>query len=99
MREPEDDADRRHIDRRSAVRLLVAAAAAGVTAPSVRFDPFSPVLTAQAPGGGARPLPVDNPTQDAAWMTEELILARKYGNLGCIVSASANTSYRDVARY
>jgi phosphotriesterase-related protein len=42
------------------------------------------------PRGGGAPLPVDNPTQDAAWMAEELTLARKNANLGCIVAAGTN---------
>jgi predicted metal-dependent phosphotriesterase family hydrolase len=42
----------------------------------------------QAGGGGL--LTVDNPTQDPAWMAEELILAKKNGNLGCIVAAGLN---------
>ena len=52
----------------------------------------------QARGGGAPP-PVDNPTQDAAWMTEELVLARKNGNLGCIVAAGTNMPGPDNAPY
>jgi phosphotriesterase-related protein len=52
----------------------------------------------QARGGGG-PLPVDNPTQDAAWMAEELTLARKNGNLGCIVAAGLNMPGADNAAY
>jgi predicted metal-dependent phosphotriesterase family hydrolase len=53
---------------------------------------------ARARGGGA-PLPVDNPTQDPAWMAEELTLARKNGNLGCIVAAGTNMPGPDNAPY
>jgi predicted metal-dependent phosphotriesterase family hydrolase len=53
---------------------------------------------AQARGGGG-PLPVDNPTQDAAWMAEELTLARKNGNLACIVAAGLNIPSADNAAY
>jgi len=52
----------------------------------------------QARGGGAPP-PVDNPTQDAAWMAEELTLARKNGNLGCIVAAGLNVPGPENATY
>jgi predicted metal-dependent phosphotriesterase family hydrolase len=52
----------------------------------------------QARNGGTPP-PVDNPTQDAAWMTEELVLARKNGNLGCIVAAGTNMPAADNASY
>jgi predicted metal-dependent phosphotriesterase family hydrolase len=48
---------------------------------------------------GGAPLPVDNPTQDPAWMTEELILARKNGNLGCIVAAGTTMPGPDNAPY
>jgi predicted metal-dependent phosphotriesterase family hydrolase len=48
---------------------------------------------------GGAPLPVDNPTQDPAWMTEELTLARKNGNLGCIVAAGLNMPGPDNAPY
>ena len=53
---------------------------------------------AQARGGGV-PLPVDNPTQDPAWMAEELTLARKNGNLGCIVAAGLNMPSADNLSY
>jgi len=53
---------------------------------------------AQARGGGG-PLPVDNPTQDPAWMAEELTLARKNGNLGCIVAAGLNVPSPENAAY
>ena len=53
---------------------------------------------AQARGGGG-PLPVDNPTQDPAWMAEELTLARKNGNLACIVAAGLNIPSADNAAY
>src|SRR5687767_10862662 len=52
----------------------------------------------QARGGGGA-LPVDNPTQDPAWMAEELTLARKNGNLGCIVAAGLNMPGPDNAAY
>jgi len=52
----------------------------------------------QARGGGAPP-PVDNPTQDATWMAEELTLARKNGNLGCIVAAGLNVPGPENATY
>src|SRR5262245_64046319 len=52
----------------------------------------------QARGGGPPP-PIDNPTQDAAWMAEELSLARKNGNLGCIVAAGLNMPGADNAAY
>ena len=52
----------------------------------------------QARGGGAPP-PVDNPTQDPAWMAEELALARKNGNLGCIVAAGLNVPSPDNVSY
>ena len=52
----------------------------------------------QARGGGAPP-PVENPTQDAAWMAEELTLARKNGNLGCIVAAGLNVPGPENATY
>lgn len=52
----------------------------------------------QARGAGAPP-PVDNPTQDAAWMVEELTLARKNGNLGCIVAAGLNVPGPENATY
>lgn len=53
---------------------------------------------AQARGGGGA-LPPDNPTQDPAWMAEELILAKKNGNLGCIVAAGLNMPGPDNASY
>jgi predicted metal-dependent phosphotriesterase family hydrolase len=53
---------------------------------------------AQARGGGA-PQPVDNPTQDPAWMAEELTLARKNANLGCIVAAGLNMPSPDNVSY
>jgi predicted metal-dependent phosphotriesterase family hydrolase len=49
--------------------------------------------------GGGGTLPVESPTQDAAWMAEELTLARKNGNLGCIVAAGTNSPGPDDARY
>jgi phosphotriesterase-related protein len=48
--------------------------------------------------GGGPPLPVDNPTQDAAWMTEELNLAKRAG-LGCIVATGAGLPGPDNATY
>jgi phosphotriesterase-related protein len=51
------------------------------------------------PRGGGAPLPVDNPTQDPAWMAEELTLARKNGNLGCIVAAGTNMPGPDNVSY
>lgn len=52
----------------------------------------------QARGGGGA-LPVDNPTQDPAWMAEELTIARKNGNLGCIVAAGLNMPGPENAAY
>lgn len=51
------------------------------------------------PALGGGPQAVDNPTQDPAWMAEELTLARKNGNLGCIVAASTNMPGPDNAPY
>jgi phosphotriesterase-related protein len=48
--------------------------------------------------GSASPRP-DSPTEDAAWMTEELILARRNGNLACIVAATTNMPAPDNAAY
>jgi phosphotriesterase-related protein len=54
--------------------------------------------TVPRPRGGEPPPAADNPTQDAAWMAEELTAAKRAG-LGAIVSAQTNLPGPDILKY
>ena len=70
----------------------------GLTGGTLMHEHLGNGQPAPARGGGAPP-PIDNPTQDPSWMAEELTLARKNGNLGCIVAAGLNMPSADNLTY